>query len=227
MIKKTHASALLLSTAVLTLPTPTLAYEADDVLLRVGLATVTPESKSDDIKQAAGEAVTADDNTQLGFSGTYMVTNQIGIEVLAVTPFAHDIEAKGGTLDGTSIAEIDQLPPTVSVQYFFLDPTSDIQPYLGAGLNITLFFNEELSSELKAAGYKEITLDDSVGLAVQAGIDYKINDQIFLNASVMYAKISTEATIKENNDNGAFGPKLTVNYDLDPMVYRLNIGYKF
>jgi outer membrane protein len=227
MLKKLKTSALL-TTAAVALSAPTMAYQAGDILLRAGTATVSPESKSDGIDQAATESVSANDNTQLGISGTYMITNQIGIEVLGATPFTHDLEAKGPTLGGTPVGEVKHLPPTVSAQYYFLEPTSALQPYVGAGLNITVFFDEEVSSEIKAAGYNDISLDSSVGLAVQAGIDYKINEQFFVNASAMYAQIGTEATIKETSTgSGVFGSKLTVNYDLDPMVYRLNLGYKF
>lgn len=227
MLKKLKTSALL-TTAAVALSAPTMAYQAGDILLRVGTATVSPESQSDGIDQAATESVSANDNTQLGISGTYMITDQIGVEVLGATPFTHDIDAKGPTLGGTPVAEIKHLPPTISAQYYFMDPSSALQPYVGAGLNITVFFDEKLSDELVAAGYEEISLDESIGLAVQAGVDYKINEQFFVNASVMYAQIGTEATIDDTTGNdGAFGQQLTVNYDLDPMVYRLNVGYKF
>jgi outer membrane protein len=227
MLKKLNTSALLLSSAI-AMSAPTMAYEAGDILLRVGTATVAPESKSDDLKGIAGEAVSANDNTQVGISGTYMLTSNIGIEVLGATPFTHDIKAKGGTLNGTPIAEVKHLPPTVSAQYYFMDNTSALQPYVGAGLNVTVFFDENLTTEMKGAGYEKVSLDSSVGLAVQAGVDYSFNENMFVNASAMYAQIGTTATIDDTSGNdGAFGSQVVVDYDLDPMVYRVNFGYKF
>jgi len=220
MLKKLKTSALL-TTAAIAFTAPTMAYQAGDILLRAGTATVSPESKSDDLNDLAGAQASANDNTQLGISGTYMITDQIGVEVLGATPFTHDLEGKGG-LAGADIGEVKHLPPTISAQYYFLEPTSALQPYVGAGLNITVFFDEKPGADV--AAYDELSLDESVGLAVQAGIDYKINEQVFVNASAMYAKIGTTATLK---DSTGTEPTLTVDYDLDPMVYRLNVGYKF
>jgi len=220
MLKKLKTSALL-TTATIAFTAPTMAYQAGDILLRAGTATVSPESKRDDLDQLAGAQASANDNTQLGISGTYMITDQIGVEVLGATPFTHDLEGKGG-LAGADIGEVKHLPPTISAQYYFLEPTSALQPYVGAGLNITVFFDEKPGADV--AAYDELSLDESVGLAVQAGIDYKINEQVFVNASAMYAKIGTTATLK---DSTGTEPTLTVDYDLDPMVYRLNVGYKF
>ena len=222
MLKQLKTSAFL-TTAALALSAPTMAYQAGDILLRAGTATVAPESKSDDIDQVAGAQASANDNTQLGISGTYMITDQMGIEVLGATPFTHKLEGKGG-LDGADIGEVKHLPPTVSAQYYFLEPTSAVQPYVGAGLNITVFFDEETGADVEGLGYDKLSLDKSIGLAVQAGVDYKINDQVFVNASVMYAKIGTTATLE---DSSGTEPDLTVDYDLDPFVYRLNVGYQF
>lgn len=225
MLKTLKTSALLTSAAI-ALSAPTMAYQAGDILVRAGAATVSPESTSDDIDLVAGQAVEANSNTQLGISATYMITDQLGIEVLGATPFSHDIEAKAGTLNapGAAIAEVKHLPPTISAQYYFLEPSSAVQPYVGAGLNITVFFDEETGAGAEGLGYDEISLDESIGLAVQVGVDYKINEQVFVNASAMYAQIGTTATLEDSTGTAA---DLTVDYDLDPMVYRVNVGYKF
>jgi len=220
MIKKLNAPVLLISSAML-LSAPAMAYEAGDILLRVGTASVNPEKKSDDLDQIAGAQVSANDNTQLGISATYMITDNIGVEILGASPFTHDIKGKGG-LAGADIGEVKHLPPTISAQYYFLDKTSAIQPYVGGGLNITVFFDEKTGSDVEALGYDELSLDESYGLAVQAGIDYNINENMFVNASAMYAQIGTTATL-----SGPTAADLTVDYDLDPMVYRVNFGYKF
>lgn len=221
MSVKIKATILALSTSLLALPMAASAYEKGDILLRFGTATVDPESKSDDIDQVAGAQVSANKETQLGISGTYMLSDKLGIEVLAATPFTHDITGKGG-LAGADIGEIKHLPPTVSAQYYFLGKNSKFQPYVGAGLNYTIFFSEDVGAGAAGLGYSKLKLDNSVGLAAQIGADYQINKQWFLNASAMYADIDTEGTL-----TGAGQPTLTVDYDLDPWVYRLNVGYKF
>ena len=221
-MKKVNAIALAVSVAMLALPMTASAYEKGDILLRIGAATVVPDDKSDDIQEIAGEAVSADNETQLGISGTYMFSEKLGIEVLASTPFSHNIKASDGTLDGASIGEIKHLPPTISAQYYFLGGKGKFQPYIGAGLNYTIFFSEDVGSDAKALGYNKLKLDNSLGLAAQIGVDYQINKKWFLNASAMYADIDTEAEL-----TGPGATTLNVDYDLDPMVYRVNVGYKF
>ena len=125
-------------------------------------------------------------------------------------------------MGGADIATIKHLPPTLSAQYYFLGSQNSFKPYVGAGLNYTVFFDEDAGAGARGLGYDDIDLDDSFGLAAQIGFDYQLNENWMLNASVMYADINTTATLKGDGvDN------LTVDYDLDPMVYRLNAGYRF
>lgn len=213
-------SALILGSSTL-LAANAFAYEAGDFVLRGGTATVDTKSKSDDLDQMAGAQVSAGTDTQFGISGTYMFTENWGLELIAATPFSHDLEGEGA-LDGVDIGSVKHLPPTVSAQYFFMGNDSKWQPYLGAGLNYTTFFSGKTSSTLSSMGYKNLQLDDSFGLSAQAGVDYNINENWGINLTVMYADIGTTATLK-----GAGVADLTVDYDLDPMVYRLNAVYKF
>ena len=96
------------------------------------------------------------------------------------------------------------------------------QPYVGAGLNYTIFFSEDVGADAAGLGYTKLKLDNSIGLAAQIGVDYQINKKWFLNASAMYADIDTEAEL-----TGSGATTLNVGYDLDPMVYRVNVAYKF
>lgn len=58
----------------------------------------------------------ASNDTQLGLTFTYMATDNIGVELLAATPFRHKV-GLGPT--GTT-ATVRQLPPTLMAQYYFL-----------------------------------------------------------------------------------------------------------
>lgn len=214
--------ALALSTTLFALPVAVFAYDQGDILVKFGVASVDPQSDSDDIDQVAGASVSADDNMQLGISGTYMFSDKLGLELLAATPFSHDITGQGSVVDGADIATIKHLPPTLSVQYYFLGSQNGFKPYVGAGLNYTVFFDEDAGAGARGLGYDDVDLDDSFGLAAQIGFDYQINDRWMLNASVMYADINTTATLKGDGVDD-----LTVDYELDPMVYRLNAGYRF
>ena len=119
------------------------------------------------------------------------------------------------------IADTKHLPPTLMVQYYFGEPQSKFRPYVGAGLNYTMFFDEGFNSTGKGAGLSDLKLDDSFGLAANIGVDYMINDQWFLNAAAWYANIETEATYK------AGGVKQKTDVKINPWVFMISGGYKF
>lgn len=206
------------------------AYEAGDWIVRGGLTTVAPDASSSDVTLNGGDIgaalgasqsgqVDVDDNTQFGLTATYMISNRLGVEFLAATPFSHNVEGKGA-LQGVDIAEVTHLPPTLSAIYYLADGA--FQPYLGAGLNYTVFFDEDADSELESVvGSADVDLDDSIGISVQVGFDYAVNDRWHVNGSVRWIDIETDATI----DSGA--GRIETNVDIDPFVYSVMLGYKF
>ena len=224
MIRKTLTASLL----ALAVAAPfAQAFEAGDIIVRAGAITVDPNEDSSTISTAAtgslaGTKATLDSDTQLGLNFAYMVTDNIGIELLAATPFQHTVGLKGMplNLDGT-FADVKHLPPTLSVVYYPLDSKSTVQPYVGLGINYTTFFQEDLTSERKGQGFSNLDLDDSWGLAAQVGVDFMLTDNIMLNGQLRYIDIDTQATA-----DSAFG-KVKVDVDIDPWVYMVGLGYKF
>jgi len=207
------------------------AYKAGDIIVRAGAVTVDPHESSSDIWVGAlntdvpGTKATLDSNTQLGLTGTYMITDKVGIELLAATPFSHSVGVKGmpGSFAGLNgkLADIKHLPPTLSAVYYPLDSSSAFQPYVGLGLNYTWFFDTELTSEAKDKEFSGFDLDDSWGLAGQVGMDYMLTDNLLFNAHVRYIDIDTQGTTSFG------GREVKVDVDVDPWVYMVALGYKF
>lgn len=73
----------------LALPQLAMAHEAGDFFMRAGSATVRPTEGSDNVL-GMGE-FSASNDTQLGLTFTYMATDNIGVELLAATPFRHKV----------------------------------------------------------------------------------------------------------------------------------------
>lgn len=225
---KTSVSVLALGVAMAS--GSVLAYQEGDIVLRAGIATVAPDEDSSLINvpalggEIAGTGVEVDDNTQLGLTGLYMLSDKVGVELLAATPFSHTVSAKG--LEGLGIdevADVKHLPPTLSVQYFPMPSDSKFQPYVGIGLNYTIFFDEEATSEFESVlGDTSVSLDDSFGLAFQLGCDFAVTDNLVLNAAIWKIDIDTEATLKT-----AGAGLITVDVDIDPYAYMVGLGYKF
>ena len=206
-----------LAAAVMAVAPAAQAFEAGNFVVRGGAVHVAPDDSSDSIVVKGvgntGTEAAVDSNTQLGLRATYMFTDSLGLGLLAATPFKHNITGSGGVLDGADLGETKHLPPTLTLQYYPMPSGSAIQPYAGVGVNYTTFFDEQ--TDLPG----ELTLEDSVGAAVEVGVDYMLNKSFGLNAAVWYADIETEAEVE--------GVTEKFDVQIDPMVYMIGMSYKF
>ncbi|MDR9765148.1 outer membrane protein OmpW [Shewanella baltica] len=189
------------------------AHQAGDIIVRAGAIVVAPNESSDDVA-GKGEFQISND-TQLGLNFGYMLTDNFGVELLAATPFSHDV-----SLGGTKIAETKQLPPTLVAQYYFGNSQSVVRPYIGVGVNYTNFYDNEFTNDLGGA-LTDLSMTTSWGLAAQAGVDYQVNKNWLVNASVWYAQISSDVKFKLSGDTVVIGT------DIDPWVYMVSVGYTF
>lgn len=257
-MKKTLLAALIATSSI---AMPVMANNAGDILVRAGLTTVQPDNTDATVyaadmtvNVAGGPAATVsvEDNTQLGLNLVYFYTDKIAFELLAATPFSHDIKVDIGASEAL-LGETKHLPPVLSALYYFNDADSKIQPYVGIGLNYTIFFQDnfapvmqgdaipvtglggqsiaELSGALglpdgtESVGLraKDLKLKNSWGLALQAGVDYHIDEKWHVNASARYIDIDTTATFKAT----ALEVPGKVDVSIDPWVFTLAVGYKF
>ena len=209
-----------ISTALLSAISPALAFEQGDWVVRAGMTNVAPDDSSSNVNVGGvdlGVGVNVDGNTQLGLNFVYFYSQQLAIEVLAATPFSHDI----GLNTVGALGNTKHLPPTLSANYYFADPSAKFQPYVGAGVNYTIFFDEEFTSANTSAGFSDLDLDSSLGLAAQVGFDYMLDDKWLVNASVRWIDIDTEASFDLNGSAGS------VDVSIDPFIYSITAGYRF
>lgn len=192
-----------------------LAHQQGEFFMRAGSATVRPTEGSDNVLGMGGFSVS--NNTQLGLTFDYMVTDNIGIELLAATPFRHRV-GLGPTGD---LVTVRQLPPTLMAQWYFGDAKSKVRPYIGAGINYTTFFDADFNQTGKDAGLSDLSVKDSWGAAGQVGLDYMVNDNWLLNMSVWYMDIDTEVKFK------AGGEEQNIKTRIDPWVFMFSAGYRF
>jgi outer membrane protein len=231
-----HKSLLSASLFALALAAPLAhAHEAGDIIVRAGAITVNPKADSSSVKVDQGPLAganlggkaTMNSDTQLGLNFAYMLNNNWGIELLAATPFEHNVNLKDTSLAAANgrLGTLKHLPPTLSVVYYPLDHKSVFQPYVGAGINYTWIYDEQLSSEAQSNGFSNFKADNSWGMAFQVGADYMITDNIMLNAQVRYIDIDTTATVE--NNAVAPGTRAKVDVNVDPFIYMVGLGYKF
>ena len=145
---------------------------------------------------------------------SYFFTRNLAAELILTYPQKHKVSIASGPLQ-ESIGSFKHLPPTLTLQYHFL-PDGQFRPYVGAGINYTRISSVKLHSN--AAGV-DLDLDrDSWGGALQAGFDYKLGQNLYLNFDVK--KVYIEADVKLN---GAKVSKVKV----DPLLVGIGLGWRF
>lgn len=144
----------------------------------------------------------------------YLVRNNIGVELLLSVPQKHTVSLAGVGNLGT----LKHLPPTLTAKYYFM--TGRIRPYLGAGLNLTLFSNAEFGplENVLGGGAKVDVSKTSFGPALQAGTDIYLNDHWHLSLDVKKVWIDTDVKVN--------GSKLLTE-NIDPWLYGIGFGYRF
>ena len=209
--------------AVLAVPTsPAFALDAGDWLARVRGIWVDPIDSSSGISPGLATAKIGVDSAPTGeLDFTHMFTENIGAELILAIP-VHDLQGKG-TISGLGkIGDTYLLPPVLTAQYHFL-PKGKIRPYVGVGINYTVFFNEDASTSLNTAlgGPTKVRLGDSVGPAGQAGVDIDLTPDIFLNFDVKYVSMSTDVTLTTGST------VRTATVDIDPIIIGIGVGTHF
>lgn len=214
--------SLILSTAAAAALVSPAHAEAGDWLVRLRGIYVAPQDDSGGVLPAVPTgSVTVDDAIVPELDFTYFFTNNIGAElILATSP--HDIGGAGALSALGEIADTMALPPTLTLQYHFA-PNAKMRPYVGAGINWTVFYSEDPSTSLNTAlgGATDVSLDDSFGWAVQAGVDFDITERVFLNLDVKYVDIDTTATL---DTGGVFN---NVDVEIDPLIFGVGLGMRF
>ena len=169
-----------------------------------------------------GEKVSIDNAVAPEIDVTWMASDHIGFELIAATT-KHSASGRTGTTGSIGkLASTWVLPPTLTAQYHFL-PDAPVRPYVGAGVNYTLFYSEDASGALESAvGQTKVHMSDSFGWAAQAGVDIDLNDRLFLNIDVKYIDIDTTARLSTT----AAGVQ-KVHVDLDPLVFGVGVGMRF
>lgn len=191
-----------------------------DIFVRARGLAVIPQYDSKNWVIGGDRSSTAD--LSISTSGipeldiTYFLTKNIAVEAIAgVTP--HTIDAKGDISSLGKIADVWLLPPTVTLQYH-LDTGTAFKPYAGVGVNYTVFFGKD-----EGSNFKDLKLDNAWGLALQAGFDYKLSGNWFLNFDFKYLFLDTDASVRLKADNTLVRTKV----DIDPIIVGAGIGYKF
>ncbi|MFM0199472.1 outer membrane beta-barrel protein [Paraburkholderia fungorum] len=178
---------------------------AGDILVRLRAISIMPDVRTNQSLSALNVGVNNAIVPELDL--TYMIRDSLGVELILGTS-RHQLSSSLGNLGGVNV-----LPPTLLLQYHF-NHAGRIRPYVGAGLNYTLFYNNGLN-----AGGQPISITNhSFGPALQAGVDVQVTRSLFVNADIKKIWMHTDASL---------GGQPLGRLNIDPVVVGLGVGMRF
>ena len=182
-------------------------------LIRARLLGVLPDDSSTDITVIGGNAE-VDDTIAGDLDFTYFFTNHFATE-LTLAVAKNDVSAVNTAAGDPDLGHVYLLPPTLTAQYHILPDSKTFRPYVGAGINYTIFFNED------AGVANAVDYDNAVGWALQAGFDIGLDDNWAINFDIKKIWLSTDVTVH------ALGTTVTTEVDIDPWLIGVGLAYRF
>ena len=189
-----------------------------EYMVRLGGAWSEPDSSS--FTFADGSTLTLDgDGPVIAGDITWMLSRHVGLELWASDKFSSgprlDSASGGRIADG----ELEYAAPALSLQWHFL-PHGWFRPYIGGGAAYAIFSSKG-----------NIQAGDEFAWQAGAGFDIgKPHGGWFVNAFVKYFDMSPDVALKGNGVTPvqlASGSSGNASLDINPMVYGLNVGYRF
>ncbi|KGO95146.1 OmpW/AlkL family protein [Flavobacterium subsaxonicum] len=159
---------------------------------------------------------------------TYFFTKNFAAELILGTS-KHDVHTVGSDISSiggptstiVDLGSVSLLPPTLTFQYHFYPFAEKVfKPYVGAGINYSLFYNVKEGSTVKNVKY-----DNAVGYAVQLGFDLMLNDTFFINVDAKKIFLNTDVTVDASNLSP--GLSIPAKVDINPLLLGFGVGMKF
>jgi len=144
-----------------------------------------------------------------------------------VSTVSSDLSAIGAGTSNVDLGKVWLLPPTLTLQYHY--PVGKFNPYVGAGINYTIFYSADQGPVVKDIEYK-----NKFAFAAQAGFDIDISKKVFVNVDLKKIFLSTTATVDASNLTPSASPQLApvlqnieADVKIKPWLLGVGIGYKF
>jgi outer membrane protein len=181
-------------------------------LVRMRPVYISPANHSDAIP-ALGvqkDAITVTSKVIPEVDLTFFLSRYFAAELVLTYPQEHDVK-----LNGAKIGTFSHLPPSLLVQAHL--PLGRFDPYVGAGVNLTLI----TATDLEVPSVGELELERaSVGVAGQAGMDVRLYKRWSLNLDVKYVTIRSDVKLKST------GAKVS-EVRVDPWLFGGGLAYRF
>jgi outer membrane protein len=191
--------------------------EAQVHTLKLGAAQYTTHEKTNGVTGVGippGADATIGNASTLLLAYEYMVMPNLGVEVVIGIPPKIKARASGSVAFLGEVLTAKNLGPTAFLTYHFGQSGDRLRPYVGLGLNYTKFVG------VTTPYAWDVKLSDSVGLAGHMGLDYAIDKQWGLYASVAATKVKSDLV-------AVSGTVLQTSIDFKPIIFSAGLAFRF
>ena len=189
------------------------AQSAGSWLARVGVTHLAPDVNSGNLSAPSfpNTKVDAKSNTQLGGGITYMLTDNLAVDVPLATPFKHDLTGDGAIAGVGKLGSTKAIPATLMMQYRFNEANAAFRPYVGLGVTYAYFYDEKTTATLNGltggtlANPTTAKVDNKFGALAQLGFVYNFNERWFVDASGVVAQMPVAAEVGSGDERDELG----------------------
>lgn len=210
------------------------AQSAGSWMARIGITQITPHVTSGCLSApdfgdlGAGGAlgctrIGVSNDTQLGGGISYMLSDNVSVDVPLALAFKHQILGDGSMQGAGVIGTVSALPVTVFLQYRFMPASAKFRPYVGLGATYAHFFDEQGSGRLTATTNPggpatHFSVDSKFILTPQLGATLALDEKTFID--FFYSRSRLRTTTKMSTGQ-------QIESDLDPSSLGLAVGFRF
>lgn len=202
------------------------AQSSGQWLGRVGFTYLAPDTSSGNLSLAPqGSQLDVGSASQIGGGVTYMLSDNLSVDVPLSLPFKLKVQGAGTFFGGAGmVATAKVLPMAIIGQYRFGAANAQFRPYVGAGLVYANFHDEKTTALLSAStggtprNPTTVQFDDKLTFAAQAGLKFNVTGRWFLDANLIYVPLKTKGVLSTGQ---------TIETKLNPMAVSLTLGTAF
>jgi len=189
-------------------------HETGDFVIGLSMIGVVPVNGGS-VNVLGGTPEASDSLTgQIDF--TYFMTPNFSVNLIAATS-RHDLQVSDSRIGTIDLGHVWAAPPTLTVQYHPL-PASRFSPYLGVGVNATIFYGE-------GGGYSppvtKVDVGNTLGFALNGGLDIELSSHWLLNFDAKWIYMQPDVTVQLPNR------RLTATAQIDPLIFGAGLRYRF
>ena len=207
------------------------AQSAGTWMVRAGATTVAPVGPSENLSapslyilgSSTGSQTNSASSTQLAGGISYMLTDNVALDLPLAMPFHHKLYGAGALEGVGQIGEVQALPMTIFLQYRFLEAKAKFRPYVGLGATYAYFFKEQGSGTLTAltnpgGSPTKLSVESKFTLTPEIGATLALDEKWFMDVFYSKSSLKTRTTLSTGQ---------TVDAALNPASYGIAIGCKF